>query len=287
MRRELVVFAVILAIVLAVGFFGRTLLMHIALTQLKSAFPGYKVSIGSVEIRTIDMIAVSNIEVKKGNNQRYRIRSVEINFSPLSLFTKIIPKVTVKDASFQISVPDKKLKDLIEYPTPKPGKGFIVKSVQLSDIMVYLKTTDWRLEAVAYGDITMGKDTAYSATIKLNSIDLAFLVKAFDAGDKIDLKGGVTGDLSLNGKNLRITEIKGDFLIIPPGGKLVIKDEDFLKKQAENTKQPLEVIEAGFKNYDFTKGTLQLSRNSESILLHILLDGDSGKRDLTVALHGY
>lgn len=287
MRRELVVFAVILAAVLVFGLFLRSLAPHIAIGQLKSAFPGYEVSIGSAEFRNAGMIAVTAIDLKKGGTNRYRIKSVEINFSPLSLVTKIIPRIAVKGASVEIISPDKNLADLIEYPVPRPGKSFLVKSVQFSDLVVNLETADWRLNTVADGDIAVGKEIAYHVQIRLDRIDLAFLVKALNADEKVGLNGIMAGSLSLSGKNLKIAEIKGDFSTSPPGGKLVIKDEDFLKRLAENTKQPLEIIKEGFKNYDFTKGTLWVSRDPESILLHIILDGAKGKRDMTVALHGY
>lgn len=287
MKRGLLVFTVILAAALVLLLFLRALLPHIALTQLKSAFPGYVVSIGGAGFRDAGTIAVTDIDIMKDKTLHYRIGSVEINFSPLSLITRIIPRVAVRGASLEVISPDKKLKELIEYPVPKPGKGFIVQSVKLYDLMLRLDTADWRLQTLADGDISLGKDMTYNAKFKLNNMDLAFLIKAFDAGDKIDLSGSLTGDLTLNGKNMRITAIKGNFLVVPPGGRLVIMDEEFLKKLAENTKQPFEVIEAGFKDYDFTKGALEVSRNSESILLHIVLDGVKGERDLTVALHGF
>ena len=71
MRRELVIFAAILAVVLVVGLFGRSLMLDIAVSQVKSAFPGYDVSVGSVEIRSADMIALLDIRVKKGDALLY------------------------------------------------------------------------------------------------------------------------------------------------------------------------------------------------------------------------
>lgn len=287
MRRELVVLAVILAVVLVVGLFGRYLILNIAVSQLKSAFPGCDVSVGSVEIRSADMFALLDICVKKGDALLYRIKSAEINFSPLSVFTRTVPKITIKNSSLTFNSPDKKLKEIIEYPATKPGKGFIARSVVISDLTVEVNTADWRFTAKTGGNITLGKDITYKADIRTDDFDLAFLPKGLDAAEKMDIKGNMIGSLSLRGEKMKIAEIKGDFSTPLPGGKIVIKDKEFLKRLAENTKQPLSVIEEGFKYYEFTKGTLQVSRNADSIFFHIMLDGAKGKRDLTVTLHGF
>lgn len=287
MRRELIVFLVILAVLLVVGLFVRSLMLNIAVGQIKSAFPDCIVSVGSVEFRNIDMLAVTNIEVRKGDALCYRIRSAEINFSLLSVFTRMVPKITVKNGYIIFNSLDKRLKEVIEYPALKPGKGFIARSIVVSNLMLAVNTADWQLTAWADGDITMNRDVVYKANIKLGDLNLAFLAKGLNAAEKVDLSGRLNGNLSLQGENLKIAAIKGDFATAAPGGTLVIKDEEFLKKLAENTKQPLSVIEEGFKDYNFTMGTLRISRDAESIFFHILLDGTKGERDLTIALHGF
>ena len=293
MRRELVVFAVILAVLLALGLFGRSLVVNTAIGQIKSAFPGYAVSIGSAEFRGADTIAITGIDIKKDDTLHYRIRELGIKFSPLSLFTRIIPKVTVKDGSLEFKSTDKKLSDIIEYPVPKPGKGFVVRSLIVTNTTVVLNTADWKIVSLFDGNMEMRGDITYNAAVTLSDLNLAVLSKGLNAEEKVDLSGHLAGNLSLEGKNLKIAAVKGDFSTVEiepsigPGGKLVIKDEEFLKKLAENTKQPLSIIEEGFKYYEFTKGTLQVSRNADSILFHIILDGAKGKRDLTVALHGF
>lgn len=243
MRRELIIFAVILAVVLVLGLFGRSLILNIAVGQFRSMFPGYDVSIGSAEVRNVDMVALSNIYVKKGDALSYRVKSVEINLSPLSLFTRVVPKVTVKNSYLEISSRDKKLKDIIEYPVFKPGKGFTAKSIAVLNFNLTLDTVDWTLNTVANGNIEMRKAPA--------------------------------GE----------TEIKGDFSVVPGGWKIAIKDEAFLKKLAENAKQPPAVIE-DLKDFDFTKGALQISGKPGSLLFHIMLEGAKGKKDLTFPLRG-
>jgi len=244
MRKELVIFTVIIAVVLVLGLFGRSLILNIAVSQIKSAFPGYDVSIGSAEVRNADMLAITDIVVKKNDAIRYKIKSAEINFSPLSLFTRTVPKITIKNGSLEFSSRDKKLKEILEYPTLKPDKGFIARSIVISNLIVVVSTADWQLTAGTDGNIEMRKRPA--------------------------------GE----------TEIEGDFSTVPGGGKLAIKDEEFLKRLAEKTKRPLAVIE-DLKDYDYTKCNLQISGKPESISLHVILDGPKGKKDLTFPLRGF
>ncbi|MDD5311186.1 MAG: hypothetical protein PHX64_05495 [Candidatus Omnitrophica bacterium] len=287
MRRELVIFAVILAVVLALWLFGRSLVADIAGGQIKSAFPGCDVSIDGIEVRSADLIAITGIDVKKGDALRYRIKQVEIRFSPLSLFTKIIPEVTVKGGSLEFNSPGKKLRDIIEYPALKPGKAFVVRSLIITGMAVELNTADWKLSLLASGNMKAGKTVVYDAKIEAGGIDLALLPKGLNAEGRVEMKGIMSGAIALRGEQKDITDIKGDFSTAAPGGSLVITDKEILKRLADNTKQPLSLIEDSFGNYDFTKGTLGVSRNKDSILLHVILEGAKGKRDVTVALHGF
>ncbi|MFH0764006.1 MAG: hypothetical protein V1927_03285 [Candidatus Omnitrophota bacterium] len=166
MRRELVVFAAILAVLLVLGLFGRSLITGIAVREIKDAFPGYNVSIGSVELRNIDMLAITGINIKKGKALSCGIKALEIKFSPLSLFTKKVPKITIKGTRLKVDSRNKKLKDLVEYPVFNTGKGFIVRSVVISDLVVWVYTADWRLNVGVDGDIKIHKTPTGDAEIK-------------------------------------------------------------------------------------------------------------------------
>lgn len=166
MRRELVIFTAILAILLVAGLVGRSLILNFAVNQIKGMFSGYDVSIGSADIKNIDMLAIDDIVVKKNDAILYKVRSVEINFSPFSLFTKKVPKITVKGARLKVDSRKKKLKDLVEYPVFNSGKGFIVRSVVISDLTIWVYTADWRLNVGVNGDIKIHKTPTGDAEIK-------------------------------------------------------------------------------------------------------------------------
>ena len=166
MRRELVIFAVILAVVLTVGLFGRSLVTGIAVREIKDMFPGYDVSVDAAEIRNADMIAITGINAKKGDTLSYRIKALEIKFSPLSLITRKVPKIIVKNSYLEAGPPDKKLKDTIGYPVFKPGKGFAAKSIEVLNFSLTVDMADWKLNTVVNGNIEMRKAPAGGTEIE-------------------------------------------------------------------------------------------------------------------------
>lgn len=242
MRRELVVFSAILAVLLALALAIRPFMLNVATTWIKNAFPGYEVTVGDVEMRNIDMISVTGIKIRTEPTLLYRIKSVDIKFSPLSLFTRTIPKVTVKNTDLQFNAPDRDFKDVIIYPALKQCKGFSVKSIAVLNLVAMARTDDWKFNV------------------------------GFDGN--MEIRKTPSGD----------TEIEGDFS--SAGGKLSIRDEAFLKRLAEKTKQPFSAVE-DLKDYDYTKALLHISGKPGSVLLRVILDGKKGKKDLTVPLSGF
>lgn len=287
MKREFLIFAAIIAIILVATVSFRTVVLNVAKNRLKGAFPGYKVSIENAEVKSADMISLTGIRLEKGSTNLYRIKEVDIRFSPLSFFTRVIPKAYIRNAQLAVDSRTRKLKDLIEYPAPKPGAAFLVDSLEIEDLSLSFHTSDCDMSAILWSDLSVNKQITYNANFKLNYIDLGLLVKGLGASDKLDLTGAMKGALYLEGKDLKITAIKGEFTTEEPGGSILIKDDEFIKMLAERSKQPVEMIRDSFKSYDFTKGTLEITRDNESILLHVMLDGQKGKRDLTIALHGF
>lgn len=287
MKREFLIFVAIIAVILAAAVSLKTIMLNIATNHLKGAFPGYKVSVGNAEIKSADLISLTDIKLKKGVTNLYRIKRLDIRLSPLSFFNRVIPKAYIRNAQLSIDSPTRKLKDLIEYPAPKPGAVFLVDSLEIENLSVEFHTSDCDISAILWADVSVKKQITYDVNLKLNRVDLGLLVKGLGASDKLDLKGSMNGTLRLNGRDLKITAIKGEFATDEPGGSILIKDDEFIKMLAERSKQPVELIRDSFKSYDFTKGTLGVSRDNESILLHVMLDGLKGKRDLTVALHGF
>jgi hypothetical protein len=160
---------------------------------------------------------------------------------------------------------------------------FIVDSLEINELNLEVHTSDCDLSAIIRADASVKKDIDYSATVKVNSIDLGLLPKCFDASKKVGIKGKMSGEISLAGKDLKLTSVKGEFAAGAPGGIIEIKDEGFIKMLAERSKQPVDMIRDDFRHYNYNEGTLEVSKDGDVVLLHLKMDGKQGKRDLTAA----
>ena len=58
-----------------------------------------------------------------------------------------------------------------------------------------------------------------------------------------------------------------------------------IRRLAENVKQPVEIVEAAFKEYHFDSGELSLGLEEGDVALSAHLDGAKGKRDIVIRLH--
>ncbi|MFA5095003.1 MAG: hypothetical protein WC512_07165 [Candidatus Omnitrophota bacterium] len=281
MKKEYLIFAAILAVIFSVWIFGKNFILGAAEKQLRSAFPGYKVTIGNTEVKTADLVSFSNIEISKGESVRYRARELDIRLGPLTLLNRTVPKVSINGCSIVLSSPSAKVNDLVEMPAPKPGAMFIVDSLEINEMNLEIHTSDCDLSAIVRANASVKKDIKYDAVVKVNSIDLGLLPKFFDASQKFGIKGKMSGEIELAGKDLELTSIKGEFTTDGPGGIIEIKDEGFIKMLAERSRQPVDIIRSNFKYYNYTEGKLEVSKDGDVILLRLKMDGKQGKRDLT------
>jgi hypothetical protein len=137
------------------------------------------------------------------------------------------------------------------------------------------------------GDLTLkiDKEAQYMARLECLGLDIERFVQDFNLREKFDMTGRLKGELRLEGKASHFEILKGDFSILEPGGTLIIKDTKFLENMAHSTKQPLELLVESFKNYGYNMGLITLGIEESSIILKVDLEGNTGKRNLSVALH--
>ncbi|HOX10260.1 MAG TPA: YdbH domain-containing protein [Candidatus Omnitrophota bacterium] len=287
MKKEFIIFASIIVVIAVLALIGRSLITDFALKQIKGAFPDHTVTVGNAEIKSIDLISFSNIDIAKGDTNRYRVKELDIRFTPLTPFNRTIPKVSVDGCSIVVSSPKSKLKELIQFPKPKVGAMFIIESLEINDLILEIHTSDFDTTALIRANAAVGRDISYDAVVKLERINLGHLAKMLGAGEKVDISGKMGGEISLSGKDFKIDAIKGEFKSMSPGGTVIIKDEEFIRNLAKQAKQPVEVIRDSFQNYKYTSGALSVSKDKDAILLHLLMEGTQGKRDLTIAFHGF
>ena len=93
--------------------------------------------------------------------------------------------------------------------------------------------------------------------------------------------------MNLKGTGLNINAITGDFSTAEEGGMLVIKDDRLLENIASRSQQPLDILMASFKDYDYDTGIMRLYLYEGNLVLDISLDGETGIRDLDIVIHTF
>lgn len=139
------------------------------------------------------------------------------------------------------------------------------------------------------GDIALTSIDGGAFTISLNcaGLELEAFVEDFKLGDKVSISGKLGGDISINGKSFMVTGVTGGFLTEPPGGTLVIKDTRFMENMAERAGQSADLMMETFSNYRYTIGEMAVSLEGSDLLLDAALEGDAGKRELSVVIHDF
>ena len=137
------------------------------------------------------------------------------------------------------------------------------------------------------GYLKIGQEAQYSISLKCTGLDTEKFVQDFEFGKKFNMTGVISGDIRIKGKGAAIEVLAGNFLADPAGGTLVIVDTKFLENIAQSTHQPVDLVVESFKDYHYNVGTMNLSLENNNVMLRISLDGRTGKRDLSVVLHGF
>lgn len=136
------------------------------------------------------------------------------------------------------------------------------------------------------GGAAIALDAApHELMVKAGGLDVDKMFGELDISKKVRMTGIVSGDLAMKIKTAALTSLKGVFAASKEGGTLVIADEAILEAVAERTGQPLDIIRDSFKDYRYTSGTVGLSLEEGSVVLEIALEGDKGKRNISVILH--
>ncbi|HAZ09866.1 MAG: hypothetical protein A2047_01655 [Omnitrophica bacterium GWA2_41_15] len=136
-------------------------------------------------------------------------------------------------------------------------------------------------------NITLDQDMDYNLSLNTQGMEIKRFVDDMKLNEKFDMTGRLGGAFYLSGKGQDIKDIKGDFNTGAPGGVLIIKDKTFLENVAKQSNQPLDIIVESFRNYNYNNGMIKLFMESGNIGLDLKLDGNSGKRSLTVILHDF
>ena len=136
-------------------------------------------------------------------------------------------------------------------------------------------------------EISWDKRLEYAARIQFINIDLEKLVQDLELKEKIQLSGTLGGSLTLKGAGAAINILSGDFKASETGGVLAISDTGYLENIARSSNQSLDILLESFKNYRYNTGIAKLSLHQGDLVLDAALEGQAGKRNLTVTLHDF
>ena len=136
-------------------------------------------------------------------------------------------------------------------------------------------------------NITLDQDMDYNLSLDTQGMEIKRFVDDMKLNEKFDMTGRLAGAFYLSGRGQDIKDIKGDFNTDAPGGVLIIKDKTFLENVAKQSNQSLDIIVESFRNYNYNKGTVKLSAETGNLVMDLKLEGNSGKRGLTIILHDF
>jgi hypothetical protein len=134
--------------------------------------------------------------------------------------------------------------------------------------------------------LSVGEEPEYTANLRCTDVNIEKFVRDFKLGDKFDMTGKLSGGLSLRGKGSRVEILGGNFATLAPGGELVVKDAKFLENMARSTRQPMDLLVDSFKDYHYNTGQLSVGLQGDAVELKVSLEGEAGKRNLSILLHG-
>jgi len=133
----------------------------------------------------------------------------------------------------------------------------------------------------------LDKEGAYRADLEFADLDLEAFVKDFRLEEKFTLSGKLSGAVKLAGRGADIKIIAGNFKANSPGGMLTITDTGYLEKMARDSGESLNILVESLKNYHYNNGRLSLSLEQGNLIFDAALEGEAGKRNLTVILHDF
>lgn len=125
---------------------------------------------------------------------------------------------------------------------------------------------------------------ALSLALVFKEIDIADLIKALGAEERLKVTGIYTGPVRLIIRNGQIKELTGN-LDSRGKGEMIIKDTSLL---GQNTiqKEAANIVVENLKNYYYDIGNIKIRNMGQDIKIDISLKGQTGERNLGVVWHG-
>ena len=307
MRRLLPILLGLLFIILIVAVYLKPLVLALAQKQLRTALGAQTVSIQDCRLHILHEAVFFNVEVKKPGQYEFKAAEVDIDYNVWSLLRKQVVQVSLRKVAVKVPVSGHDLTldngSITVNLQGVPGDLSIGK-LQYHKFKIENVTGRTKMEGTALvldeisGQILNGlvqggvavkidKSPLYLADLKFIDVDLARFVEDFDLKEKMQMAGLLTGEFKINGHGVTLKILNGNFATGSSGGVLTVKDASFLQKMARNTNQPLNIVVDSLKDYHYNTGGVKLHLDQGNLVLDMALQGEAGKRKITITLHDF
>lgn len=135
--------------------------------------------------------------------------------------------------------------------------------------------------------LKLDEGIGYHFELNFSDLDLERYVKDSELEKKLTLTGKLSGSLIIEGRGTDFKLITGDLDASEAGGTLVVKDDNVLKNLARKSEQSFNILVEGFKDYRYNVGKMKLALDKGNLVWQINLDGEKGKRELTIVVHDF
>lgn len=268
MKRSSITFLFILVFIFLVSISLRPLVIFLVNGQLNKVFREAKLSVKNFSVGFIDGLT---LEVKIGSLDKddLHIEGIDLKLNLMQRLRDIsIRKIKYSKIAIEDILAQTQLKNRALSLSSISGK-ILVGQVD-GDVVFYL-----------------GKENRYKCNFQFVDLNLEDAVNKFDLQERFSISGKLSGSMKIEGKGQDLNMLEGNFSLPLPGGMFIIKDDKLLGKLARDSNQPLDIFVESFKNYRYNTGVMKLSLEKVGLVLNIVLDGETGKRNLNIVAHNF
>jgi hypothetical protein len=142
MKRLIFVLSIVFLLILIAAIFIRPAITFLVRKQLEKVFIGSQVDIGSCSIIPLKQLSFFDAEIKKQDIYDFKIKEIDIDYSPLSILNRSILRFDIKDAFLNINLSQKNLSAFKSYLKLGSKSPLTLQDLELSNININLKSKD-------------------------------------------------------------------------------------------------------------------------------------------------
>ncbi len=125
----------------------------------------------------------------------------------------------------------------------------------------------------------------YKSDFYLNDMRAADIFTILKLDNKLKATGLWNGRLSIGGTNNTLTQVDGKLTARSPGGTLNIQDKNMVANMLPSDERLNKNIMESVLYYTYNEGDMNISLEDDSILCDLSLEGETGKRNISIYLH--